>query len=74
MAENDNVELPEEVTPENMSQIEAPEVEIEEAVEEQEEAPQMTEEQSEAVDFYQNLAETMDERVLARLAMELIAD
>ena len=76
MAENIETNIQEEVTPDNMNEVEAPEVEIEEAkdAEQEDQAPEMTEEQSEALDFYQNLAETMDERVLTRLAMELIAD
>ena len=77
MAEDKNL-IPEEqeVTPDNMQNIEAPEVEVEADPDAMpmEQGPEMTEEQSAAIDFYQNLAETMDERVLQRLAMELIAD
>ena len=77
MAEDKNL-IPEEqeVTPDNMQNIEAPEVEVEADPDamSMEQGPEMTEEQSAAIDFYQNLAETMDERVLQRLAMELIAD
>ena len=77
MAEDKNL-IPEEqeVTPDNMQNIEAPEVEVEPDPDAMpmEQGPEMTEEQSAAIDFYQNLAETMDERVLQRLAMELIAD
>ena len=65
-----------EVTADNMQEVEAPEVEIEADPDAMpmDQGPEMTEEQSAAIDFYQNLAETMDERVLQRLAMELIAD
>ena len=75
MAENENLEQEREpeVTPENMQDVEAPEVEVETPPEATDEV-QMTEEQSAAVDFFQNLAETMDERVLQRLAIELMAD
>tara|TARA_R100001086_G_scaffold157927_1_gene84555 strand:+ start:265 stop:2637 length:2373 start_codon:yes stop_codon:yes gene_type:complete len=77
MAEDKNLTPEEqEVTPDNMQNIEAPEVEVEPDPDAMpmEQGPEMTEEQSAAIDFYQNLAETMDERVLQRLAMELIAD
>ena len=74
MAENIEENLQEEVTPDNMNEVEAPEIEIEQSMEEEDQEPQMTEEQSEAVEFYQNLAETMDDRVLTSLAMELVSD
>ena len=75
MAENEHLEQEREpeATPENMQDDEAPEVEVETPPEATDEV-QMTEEQSAAVDFFQNLAETMDERILQRLAIELMAD
>ena len=60
----------EEVAPEGL-----PEVEIEEEVEqeEQQETQDFSQEQ-EAIEFYSNLAEELDERVLSSLANDLIAD
>ena len=76
MAENIEENIQEEVTPDNMNEVESPEIEIEASMDEEQEdqEPQMTDEQSEAVEFFQNLAETMDDRVLTSLAMELVAD
>ena len=76
MVENVEENIQEEVTPDNMNEVESPEIEIEPSMDEEQEdqEPQMTDEQSEAVEFYQNLAETMDDRVLTSLAMELVAD
>ena len=64
MAVEDNIE----VTQEEIDAVEPVDVEItdEDAVEEQV--------QEEAQDFYINLAEGMDERVLAGIANELLAD
>ena len=60
----------EEVAPEGL-----PEVEIEEEVEqeEQQETQDFSQEQ-EAIEFFSNLAEELDERVLSSLASDLIAD
>ena len=76
MVENVEENIQEEVTPDNMNEVESPEIEIEASMDEEQEdqEPQMTDEQSEAVEFFQNLAETMDDRVLTSLAMELVAD
>ena len=75
MAVEENIK-PDEVTADNMQEVEAPEVEVEADPDAMpmDQGPEMTEEQSEAIEFFQNLAETMDERVLTSLAMELIAD
>ena len=64
MAENIEENIQEEVTPDNMNEVESPEIEIEAPMDEEQEdqEPQMTDEQSEAVEFFQNLAETVDDR------------
>jgi hypothetical protein len=57
----------------NQEEEVAPEIEVEEP-EVTEEAPQDLTQEQQVIAFYSNLAEEIDERVLGRMANELLAD